>query len=75
MKKLALMAVAVMFGAYMFNSIAEAQGKHRSRLDVCVRKCDGNYQSCRSSARKNSAGQCSEKRRACRTACAKSHGR
>lgn len=75
MKKLALMAVAVMFGAYMFNSVADAQGKHRSRLDNCVRKCDGSYQSCRSSAKKNSAGKCSEKRRACRTACAKAHGR
>ena len=75
MKKFAVIAMAVVFGAYMFNSVADAQGKHGSTHDNFVRKCDSSYQGCRSSAKKNSSGKCSDKRRSCRTACAISHGR
>jgi len=73
MKKIVIVMAAALCGASLFVSDIGAQGKHRSRLDNCVRKCDGNFKNCLSS-RKSSA-KCAETRRACRASCAKSHGR
>lgn len=73
MKKKSVVAAALLVMGACFLATAFGQGKHTSSLDRCVRNCDMSYKSCMSSKKKSA--HCAEKRRSCRTACAKSHGR